>query len=886
MSTPILVTKLFIPLTRPELVSRHNLIKRLNDGIGRKLTLISAPAGFGKTTLVAEWLNNLRGDAHKNLIAWLSVDEGDNDLVRFLNYFIAALNGIEGIEASFGKGISGLLQSPQLPPIQDILTPLINEIAAIPDRITFILDDYHVIGAQPVHDALNFLLENTPPQFHFVIATREDPPLILSRLRAQGQLTEMRAVDLRFTVSEATEFLNHVMGLNLTEDEVAALERRTEGWIAGLQLAAISLQGQPDTARLIQSFTGSNRLVLDYLIEEVLDRQPEDIQSFLLKTAILDRLTGSLCNAITGQDNGQRMLEYLDRANLFIVPLDNERRWYRYHHLFADLLRQRLHQSTSAPPEDSGKSVAELHSRASEWYEENGLEIEAFQHAVAANDIEQAARLVEENKLPLHLSSVLTDITHWLESLPISILNARPSLWIKYARMLLASGQNIGVEEKLQAAERALQDAESDSETRNLLGRIAANRATLAVSKYQVETIIEESRRALEYLSPSELEYRSATGWKLGWAYLVKGDRAASRKTYTEAVATAKECGNIYNLRLAVLGLGKVQEADNQLYQAAESYQQTLELYGDQPPPSACEAHIGLARIFYQWNDLDAAQHYALQSIELAKQYGSNIDRYIVCEIFLARIKLGQGEVTEAATILAQTEQSVHQNNFVLRIPEVVATQVRQLLHEGDLVTAADLAQRHDLPMSQARVLLAQGDASAALAVLGPYRQQMEARGWLDEQLKVIVFQAVTNYVQGEKDRAAQLLSDALAIAEPGGFIRIFIDEGPPMAALLKMVKVDSMRLKEYIIKLLAAFDGKDIHSTSSQPLIDPLSERELEVLQLIAEGLTNPEIASKLYVSLNTVKVHTRNIYSKLGVSNRTEAGNKARELGILPSA
>lgn len=884
MAAPILVTKLFIPITRPERVSRYNLIKRLKDDKNRKLTLISAPAGFGKTTLVADWLDNVLGDDQKYLIAWLSMDEGDNDLARFLNYFIAALNRIEGIEETLGKGISSLLQNPQLPPIQDILIPLINEIASISDEFFFVLDDYHVIGSQPVHDAVNFLLENTPPQFNFVIATREDPPLSLSRLRAQGQLIEMRAADLRFTLSEAAKFLNQVMGLHLTEDEVAALEKRTEGWIAGLQLAAISLQGHADASGLIRSFTGSNRLVLDYLIEEVLDRQPEDIQTFLLKTAILDRLTGSLCKALTGQENGQQILEYLDRANLFIVPLDNERRWYRYHHLFADLLRQRLLQDT-AFSSDAEMNASELHSRASQWYENNGLEIDAFHHAVAAGDVEQATRLVEGGKLYIHTQSVRSAILNWLESLPTTILNDRPSLWIEYAGATLASGLNVGVEDKLHAAEKALQDSEQNSETKNLLGRIAAKRASLAVSQYQVTRIIDEAHRALEYLSPDELEDRGATGWKLGWAYLVQGDRAASRKAYTEAVAVAKESGNVYNLSLAVLGLGKVQELDNQLYQAAESYRQVLELFGEQPPPGAGEAHIGLARIFYQWNDLDTAQNHAKKSIELTRQFGSNIDRYIICEVFLARIKLGLGNITEAADIIAQTEQSVLQNNFVLRIPEVAATQVRQLLLEGDLAEATDLAQKHDLPLSQARVFLAEGNASAALAVLETFQQQIEARGWLDEQLKATVLLAVAHYVLCEKDKAAQLLGDALVLAEPGGMIRVFVDEGDPIAALLKIIIVDTKRLREYRNKLLAAFDKKDAQSTSTQPLIDPLSERELEVLQLIAEGLTNPEIANKLYLSLNTVKVHSRNIYSKLGVNNRTEAGNRARELGILPS-
>ncbi len=443
----LLTTKFYIPPTRPELVLRPRLIKQLNEGLHRKLTLISAPAGFGKTTLVTEWLDNLRLDAKnetqtENKIAWLSLDEGDNDLVRFLTYFIAALNQIEGIDTTFGKGTLSMLLSPQPPPIETILTSLINEFATISVRIIFVLDDNHLIEIQPIHDVLTFLLEHFPPQMHLVIATREDPHLPLARLRSQDQLTELRVTDLRFSSSEAAEFLNQVMGLDLSAEDITALETRTEGWIAGLQLAAISLQGKEDTTRLIKSFSGSHRLVLDYLFEEVLDQQSESVKLFLLQTAILDRLTGSLCDAITGQENGQEILETLEQANLFIVPLDEEWRWFRYHHLFAELLRQQLHQSAASSSKEESGDVAELHKRASLWYEDNGLEIESFQHAAAANDFEHAARLVEGDVMPLHLRGALTPVLNWLESLPTTVLDARPSLWVMYASALTMAGQH------------------------------------------------------------------------------------------------------------------------------------------------------------------------------------------------------------------------------------------------------------------------------------------------------------------------------------------------------------------------------------------------------------------------------------------------------------
>src|SRR5215216_2444913 len=432
MSTPILATKLYVPPPRPKVVSRTRLIERLNEGLHRKLTLISAPAGFGKTTLVSEWVAGCERPT-----AWLSLDEGDNDPARFLAYLIAAL---QQIAPSLGAEVMGLLQSPQPPPAASILTDLLNEITAIPDHFILVLDDYHVIDSKPIDQALSFLLEHQPPQVHLVIVTREDPDLPLARLRAQGQLTELRAAGLRFTASEAAEFLNTVMGLNLSAADIASLEDRTEGWIAGLQLAALSMQGSKDTANFIKSFTGSHHFVMDYLVEEVLQQQPESVQTFLLRTSILDRLCGSLCDAVllapSGSASGQETLEYLERANLFLVPLDSERRWYRYHHLFADLLRQRLLQGIASSTGDTENRVNELHLRASQWYEDNGLELEAFQHAAAANDVERAERLMAGKGIPLHFRGGVTPLLEWLETLPTSVLNARPSLWWRHASLL------------------------------------------------------------------------------------------------------------------------------------------------------------------------------------------------------------------------------------------------------------------------------------------------------------------------------------------------------------------------------------------------------------------------------------------------------------------
>ena len=886
MATPILATKLYIPPPRPKVVLRPRLIEQLNEGLpaGRKLTLISAPAGFGKTTLVSEWVTGCKRPA-----AWLSLDEGDSDPARFLAYLVAAL---QTVAANIGEGVSRMLHAtqPQPPPIESILTALLNEITTIPNNFILVLDDYHVVDAQSVDNALNYLLEHLPPQMHLVIATREDPQLPLARLRVQGELTELRAADLRFTPAEAADFLCQAMGLNLSAQDVAALETRTEGWIAGLQLAAISMQGHQDAAGFIKSFTGSHHFVLDYLVEEVLQQQSESVLTFLLRTSILDRLCGPLCDAVllSPSASGQETLEYLEHANLFIIPLDNERRWYRYHHLFADLLRQRLHRSIATSPGDAERRVNELHIRASQWYEDNGLELEAFHHAVAANDVERAARLVEGKGMPLQFRGAVTAILDWLGSLPTTVLNARPSLWWRHASLLLVNGQSTGVEEKLQAAEAALQGAEPDAKTRNLVGQIASARAVLALSRYQAETMLAQSRRALEYLHSDNLIARATANWTMGVAHMYQGDRAAARRAYTEAISISQASGDIFTTILATLGLGYIQEAENQLYVAAETYQRILQLASDQPLQIIGEVHLGLARILYEWNDLDGAEQHGQQGLLLERQYDRVIDRFIICEVFLARLKLARGDMAGAAAMLDQADLSARQNNFVYRIPEIAAAQVLTLLRQGSRTAAAHLAQTHELPVSQARVLLAQGDASAALAVLVPFRQQMEAKGWQDERLKVMVLQAVALQAHGEKDKAVQLLGETLSLAEPGGFIRLFVDEGAPMADLLTRMKAEggTLRAKEYIHKLLAAFGTqKDVHPSSfiPQPLVEPLSQRELEVLQLIAQGLSNREISERLFLALSTVKGHSRIIFDKLQVQRRTEAVARARELGLL---
>jgi LuxR family maltose regulon positive regulatory protein len=884
MATDLLQTKLRAPRLRPLLVPRPRLLETLNEGLAGKLTLVSAAAGFGKTTLVSSWLDALQ-TAHAILpppqIAWLSLDANDGDPARFLSYVIAAL---QRIDPQLGKAAQAMLQASPLP-IPALLTSLLNDVAAQPNPVMLVLDDYHVIDARPIDEALGFLLDHLPPQLHLVITTREDPNLPLARLRVRGLLTEVRAADLCFTVAETAIFLQQVMGLELTETQIAALEARTEGWIAGLQMAALSMRGQKDISTFIQSFTGSHRFVLDYLLEEVLHQQPAPVQEFLLKTAILNQLTGSLCNALTGETNGQEILESLDRANLFLVPLDHERRWYRYHHLFGELLRQRLQQDT----EES--AVHALHIRASEWYEANGLALEAFHHATAANDMARALRLIEGEGLPLYFRGEAIPIRHWLESLPEAEFRTRPALWVTYASVLTMTGRlHDNIEEILQAAETALQDNGADEKTADLLGQIAAIRAMLAVPKNGVETIITQARRALELLHPDNAPMRTTTTWTLGYAYQLQGKRAAARAAYAETIAQSQKSGNLMTEIAATTCVGQIQEAETQAHQAAASFRRVLALVGDPPWPAACEACVGLARLHYQWNDLAAVEQYGQQGLALARLL-ENVDTPAACGVLLARVQLAQGDAAAAETRLAEAEQFVQQQQFDHWLGEITALRIQTLLQRGALAAAAQLAEAHNLPLSRARLSLAQHDPKAAFAQLAPVRQQAETNDWADLRLQVLLLQALAHQAADEPGQAVQTIGEALALAAPGDLLRPFVDEGPAMAKLLRQAMKDGVA-SLFAQQVLAAFGetavaqpptAQSAAPSIAQPIVDPLSARELEVLKLLTSGLTGPEIARELMISLNTLRTHTKNIYAKLGVNSRRLAVRRAQELDLI---
>ncbi len=920
METALLQTKFYIPPPRPERVSRPHLIERLGQGVapGQKLTLVSAPAGFGKTTLVSEWVQTLRDKA---AVAWLSLDESDNDLTRFLVYFIAALNQVEGIEAPLGQGIVSALQSPQPLSAEGVLTALINEITALPGQIMLIFDDYHLIEAQPIHDALTFLLRRLPPQLHLAIATREDPPLPLARLRARGQLTELRAADLRFTASEAAEFLNQVMGLELSAGDIAALESRTEGWVAGLQLAALamqgtlSMQGREEVSGFIASFTGSYHFILDYLVEEVLHQQPEHIQTFLLQTSILDRLNGSLCDAVcfdtTETPNGQEILTYLDHANLFVIPLDGERRWYRYHHLFADLLRQRLHQAQQG-------QVRTLHNRASVWYGQNGFTHEAIEYAIRAEDFERAVLLVEEHADTLWRQGEHVKLGRWLSALPAERVIAKPQLCLFSAWYLFASGQRDRANLALQAAERVLdselhctsesqpwgQAQQSGPDNKTLRGRLAAIRALMGTWQGDGIGITEYARQALAHL-PKPDPLRGPAAIALGDGYYLKGDMTAAYQAQVEAAEACLAAGDIFFSLIANLKLTFTLKAQGRLQEIPDICQQQIQL------ADAC----GLAQttvvgslwtmwgdILTELNDLASALPRVKKGVDLTE--GGDLALLGFSYLSLMKVLYAQGDVAGGEKILHKLQDLARQHDLppIITGP-LAAWQGGYWLAQGKLEAASQwaaerkLAVEGEIPFLRkdeylvlAHILIAQGRLVEATKLLSRLLEIVEARGRMPDTIEILNLQALTFQARGEPAQAMVALERALTLAEPGGFIHTFVSGGPPMARLLYEARTRGCA-PDYVSRLLAAFPvaepeqaGTSAPQAANTALIEPLSERELEVLQLIADGLTNPEIASQLYIALNTVKAHTRNIYGKLGVNNRTQAAARARALGILP--
>lgn len=939
MSSPLLTTKFHIPPSRPNLVSRLRLVDRLNSGLenGHSLTLISAPAGFGKTTLLAEWIDSLRGEDTARIkngasVAWLSLDESDSDPTHFLTYFVATLNKAEGLEAPVGTGALSMLKAPEPPPTEPILTSIINDISVISRIIILVLDDYHLIDSSSgaisttVDDALAFMLDHLPPQLHLVVATRVDPNLPVARLRARGQLSELRAADLRFTFSETAAFLNRVMGLSLSTEDIAALETRTEGWIAGLQLAALALQGtrvrqgpvvqpvQNDTARLIESFRGSHRYVLDYLVEEVLERQSESVQRFLLHTAILDRFTGDLCDAVRfadgeapnssettnrgGNSTSQAILEMLEHANLFIISLDEERLWYRYHHLFADLLRRRLRQTQ---PE----IVSNLHARAGAWFKRQGLRREAIKHSLAATDYAYAAELIRSVAINIVQEGEHTTVIGWIASLPEDLVKEQPYLCVLDAWALQLAGQLDAAEARLVDAENAMNEGQqSDEDEDTILGLIHSHRAYMTFMTGEHDKTISYARMALEQLPETAALIRAQTALYLGVTYRYQGQFQSALTIYNEILPTAQRIGGKLSV-LAHLHLGDLNRQMAHLYQAHQFYQEALLLTeretGRPEMPYTGYAYVCIGRILRQWNQLEDSNRFTMKGLALCRDWN-------VADI----LALSCIEMAHISQALADDEQARASMEEAIQIMDsfspwgsryAAAHQAKMDLVRGDMNAAERWEEANDLILdgdfefhregeylALARVLIFQRHFGEAHALAERIRRIARRIGKKRTELEALVLLALISSEQDETDQALIYLESALAIAEPEGFIRIFVDEGPPMARLLTIAFRQRLAT-EYVRRLLAAFsvdqpvpDALVTMQTEQSQLVEPLSERELEVLHHIAEGLANREVAARLYLSLNTVKAHTRNIYGKLDVHSRTQAVARARDLGLLP--
>ena len=862
MDAPILATKLYIPPPRPDLVKRLRLVERLDEGLrlDHKLTLISASAGSGKTTLLSEWA------ASRNLqFCWLSLDEEDNDPARFWMYVVAAL---QMVHPQLAQSMLPMLQGPQSPSARSILTPLLNEMTTLPEAVALVLDDYHLITTGAIHDGVAFLLDHLPQQMHLVIATRADPPLPIARLRARGQLTELRVDDLRFTTEEAATFLNAVMGLDLQPQDVAALETRTEGWISGLHLAALSMQGREDAHAFVQAFTGGHQYILEYLVEEVLSQQPEPVQRFLLQTSILDRLCAPLCDALTGEQDGADMLEQLQRDNLFLIPLDDEGCWYRYHHLFGDLLRKRLGQA--APPEQH----SELHRRASQWHEENGLLEQAVKHAQSAGDFERIAEIAERAAGASLLDARLTALLRWVDALPRDVLRVHPRLQIYRAWALYMNGHLEAAQQALGGCRQAL-EALPPSPENDALRRVST----------RLLDIIDMIARGLLYGMDNEIE--------------------EAVRLCSQARDLALEDGHVFLAAQATEGLALAQYHQGHLRASAQSCQQVIDLaaQGTAQAPLAAAGYVELAGVHIEWNDLEKAADLLDEALALCREWGivQTLNEAYTAQAHLLQIRgdiEGAWDVLEKACEFSSMEGDQSLVNFRL-----ATQQARLNLAAGEPEKAvywvegmkAVLASGGQLPAAfvvtlqttLARACLAQGKPEEALVALEPLLGPAEAAGAFLHVIEVCALKALALRDLGDTAAALTALERSLALAEPEGFMRVYLNEDAPMAQLLRETASHNICL-DYVNRLLTAFEAEKIRFPVSMPprssaLLETLTPRERDVLHLISQGLSNKDIAEKLVIALNTVKRHTSSIYGKLSVKSRTQAVARARELGLL---
>jgi LuxR family maltose regulon positive regulatory protein len=903
----LLATKLRAPPSQPGFAPRPRLVERLDKGLARGLILVCAPAGSGKTALLADWAHH-----SQRPVAWLSLDAGDNDPARFWRHATAALDRARpGLAAQ----VAPLLGPPAPPSFEALATALINELAARPgEGGVLVLDDYHLIDAQPVHASVAFLLEHRPQELQLLLASRADPPLPLARLRARGQLAELRATDLRFMPEEAGALLRGAVGPELPDDAVTALAARTEGWAAGLQLAALSLRGQPDVAGFVAGFSGSHRYVLDYLAEEVLDRQPEPLRTFLLETSLLARLSGPLCDAVTGRADSQRLLERIERANLFLVPLDEVRGWWRYHELFADLLRARLRQRQPT-------RVAELHRAAAAWSEANGLADDAVRYALAAGDAAWAARLVERHADALLLRSEGATAQRWLAALPPGLVGSRPRLLLTQARLALLGGRVELAEGLLDAAERASESgaggidepyAPSTGGAASLLANvpatIAIDRAYLAELRGDADRAVSFANRALAETGEGEWMLASHARGYLGVAEWLRGRLADAERALLSTIGRWRAAGERY---LAVRGchhLGQVRRAQGRLDAALETYRLALEIAAapDRPIlPATGIGHVGVAEVAYQRGELEVALEHVVEGIRRCRQlaYTQPLATGLAT---LAWIRQAEGNRTGAVDAMEEAGRVAAGPGMTTLLNPVPAQRARLLLAQGDLDAAARWTRERGLDADAAagyprepeqlvlaRVLLAQDRPGQALGLLERLLAAAAAQSRIGSVIEIQGLRALAQAAGGAEAAAVASLAEALTLACPEGYVRVFADEGAPMRALLGRL-VAAQRSGQpatrgvpldCLARLLRAVDPTRARGGSAgvPGLAEPLTTRELEVLELLAAGRSNQRIAQELVVSLDTVKKHVSRVLDKLGAANRTEAVARARALGLL---
>ena len=910
VTSSLLDTKLYAPRRPKGLVSRPHLTDRVRRGTQSKLTLVSAPAGFGKSTLLAEWLGS--GSDGDSVTAWLSLDAGDSQPVAFWTNVVAALRTVE---PTVGARTLTLLESPDRS-IDAVLAPLLNELNALPNDLVLVLDDYHEIESADIQVGMAFLLEHLPAQVHVVMATRADPALPLARLRAGGDLIEIRAVDLRFTPDEAGAFLNGVMTLGLTAEDVTILEGRTEGWIAAIQLAGLSMQGRDDSAGFIARFAGDDRYIVDYLVEEVLQRQPEQVRTFLLETSILSRLNGPLADALTGQGGGKAMLERLERQNLLLVPLDDRREWYRYHHLFGDVLQAHLR-------DERPERLAELHRHATEWYERHGERAEAIRHALAGRDFARAADLVELAMPAMGRDRQDATLRRWLEALPDELIRARPVLSDGYAGSILVRGRTEGVDVRLRDAERWLDGADEgpnaagpgagadagpmavvdEDAFRRLPGSVAVHRAGLALLLGDIAGTIAHATRALDLVAEDDDLGRGAASALLGLAYWSSADLEAASGLYAGAIPRFERIGHLSDAIGLALALADMRIAQGRLQDALRTYERGLGLASGEDGlvrRGAADMHVGLSEIFRERDDLVSAAAHLQQARDLGEENGLPQNSYR-WRVAAARIRQAEGDPAAALELLAEADR-LYATDFSPDVRPVDAMRARVWIAQGNLFDALGWAHGRSLSAADdlsygrefehitlARLILAQGarDRSddrigEALEFLERLLAAAEQGGRTGSVIEILVVQALARRTRNDLPGALAALARAVALAEPEGYVRVVADEGPPMAALLKSA-AQPRDASGYVRRLLAATLTPAARAPADQPLIEPLSERELDVLRLLASDLDGPHIARELTVSLATVRTHTRNVYAKLGVNNRRAAVRRAAELGLL---